>query len=337
MTRARHTQVDINIATHYHCVSRCVRRAFLCGEDPYTGESFEHRKGWLVERLRGLSEIFAVQVCAYAVMSNHFHLVLRIDRELALSWSDEEVVERYARLFKHAEAQLASLGPKQRAERLALWRGRLWDLSWMMRSINESIARRANKEDGCTGRFWEGRFKSQPLLDEAAVLTCMSYVDLNPVRAGVAKRLDEAEFTSIDARLREASARMDGAQVARASEGPGADGTPSAPAGLMPFAEQAGDASAPALPMRMSDYVELLEWTGRAVREGQGRLRGAPPAAIARLSIEPEAWLATMSAHGLSRHGALGGLEALEALALRQRQRWVTGKGLARRLFRRAA
>ncbi len=200
----------------------------------------------------------------------------------------------------------------------------------MMGSLNEHIARRANREDGCTGRFWEGRFKSQPLLDEAAVLTCMSYVDLNPVRAGVCDRLDEAEFTSIGARLREAEARMDGgAQPSGAAS--------SAPAGLMPFAEQAGDASSPSLPMLLADYVELLEWTGRAVRDGTAPLRGAPPAALGRLSIKPEAWLATMSAHGLSRHAALGGLEELDALAVRQRQRWVTGKGLARRLFERAA
>ncbi len=320
MTRARLEQVDLESTPYYHCVSRCVRRAFLCGHDPYTEQSYEHRKEWLVERLRRLPEIFAVQVCAYAVMSNHFHLVLRVDREAALSWSDEEVLERYGRLFKHAEAQLALLAPKRRAQKLALWRARLWDLSWMMRSINEHIARRANREDECTGRFWEGRFKSQPLLDEAAVLTCMAYVDLNPVRAGLAERLEDSEFTSIARRLREAEH---------------SNGT--APAGLMPFADQLASPPTPALAMTMSDYVELLEWTGRATRPGTGRLRGSAPAAVRRLSLEPEVWLETMSADGLSRLGALGMVEALETLASRRSQRWVHGKGLARRLFGAAA
>ena len=285
-----------------------------------------------MERLRGLPEIFAAQVCAYAVMSNHFHLVVRVDRELAQSWSDEEVAERYGRLFKYAGRQLALLSPKQRAERLELWRSRLWDLSWMMRSLNERIARRANKEDGCTGRFWEGRFKSQPLLDEGAVLTCMTYVDLNPVRAGMAKRLEQSEFTSIGLRLAEATRRMDAADEGRGAEDP-RSGT--APPGLMPFADQAPTGGAPSLPMTMADYAALLDWTGRAARpdKGRGRLRGAPPTAIQRLSIEPEVWLATMSAGGLSRLGVLGGVDELDAFAARRRQRWVHGKGLARRLF----
>ncbi len=311
MARVRSELVDVASTPYYHCVSRCVRRAFLCGDDPYTGESFEHRRQWLVDRLRALSEIFAVDVCAYAVMSNHFHLVLRIDREAAMGWSDDEVLERYKRLFKHAEAQLALLGNKQRAERLAVWRARLWDLSWMMRSLNEHIARRANKEDGCTGRFWEGRFKSQPLLGMGAVLTCMTYVDLNPVRAGLAERLNESEFTSIEARLREEAS----------------------PQGLMPFADQAPDVSSMSLPMAMADYVRLLEWTGRAVRQGKGRLADSAPREIVRLSIEPGVWLETMSAHGLSRLGALGPVEQLDAFAERQQQRWIHGKGLARRLF----
>ncbi len=318
MSRSRSELVDVASTPYYHCVSRCVRRAFLCGNDPYTGRSFEHRKQWLVDRLRGLSDIFAVDVCAYAVMSNHFHLVLRVDREAALAWSDEEVIERYQRLFKHAKTQLSLLGEKQRTEKLATWRERLWDLSWMMRSLNEYMARRANKEDDCTGRFWEGRFKSQPLLGSAAVLTCMAYVDLNPVRAGAAKQLGESDFTSIGVRLRS-----------------GTEST--APYGLAPFADQVSDASSLRLPMLVADYVQLLEWTGRAVLSGKGRLSGPAPAELARLAIEPEGWLATMSDHGLSRLGALGRLEELNAFAQRHQQRWMHGNGLARRLFHPAA
>ena len=333
MPTPRAQSLNIAVTPYYHCVSRCVRRAFLCGEDPYTNRSFEHRRQWLVDRLHVLSDIFAVEVCAYAVMSNHFHLVLRVDREAALSWSDEEVADRYGRLFKNAKGQLALLDPKRRAARLELWRGRLWDLSWMMRGLNEYIARRANKEDGCKGRFWEGRFKSQPLLDDAAVLTCMTYVDLNPVRAGLAKRLEESSFTSIAARLAEATRRMDGSSGRHVEDLQ--SGT--APRGLAPFSDQAPPGVAAAIPVTMPDYVNLVRWTGRSVLRGKGRVTGPPPAAIVRLSISPEVWLRTMSEHGLSRAGVLGCVEGLSELASQRGQRWVRGCGLARRLFRAAA
>ena len=70
-----------------------------------------------------------------------------------------------------------------------------------MQYLNQDIARRANREDQCTGRFWEGRFKSQRLIDEGAVIACMAYVELNPVRAGIAVRPELSEFTSIYDRI----------------------------------------------------------------------------------------------------------------------------------------
>ena len=82
------------------------------------------------------------------------------------------------------------------ANRLEILRGRLSSLSWFMRCLCEWVARAANEEDGSPGRFWAGRFKSQPLLDEAALLACSVYVDLNPVRAGIATTPEESQFTS---------------------------------------------------------------------------------------------------------------------------------------------
>ncbi|HHH27871.1 MAG TPA: hypothetical protein ENK57_05950 [Polyangiaceae bacterium] len=168
-------------------------------------------------------------------------------------------------------------------------------------------------------------------MDEAALLTCMAYVDLNPVRAGLCERLDDADFTSVQARLAYAEARMDEDGGAKGAEGR------ACPAGLMPFADQVADEEAPSVPMLLSDYLELLDWTGRAVREGKGSLRGAPPAAIQRLSIEPERWLQTMSSQGLRRLGVLGTPEALEVFAATQGKRWVKGQGWARAMFRDAA
>jgi len=209
MTRARNQLVSLEDTTYYHCISRCVRRAYLCGEDAETGQNFEHRKVWLVERMKQLAATFSIDICAYAVMSNHYHLVLHVDEERARAWSDKQVSERWSRLFHRnslyvelLEKNLSSRAArKQYRQTIDLWRNRLSDISWFMRCLNESIARQANKEDNCKGRFWEGRFKSQALLDEKALLTCLAYVDLNPVRSGLSSCLEDSDFTSIQERL----------------------------------------------------------------------------------------------------------------------------------------
>jgi hypothetical protein len=171
----------------YHCISRCVRRAFLCGLDEYSGIDYEHRRSWIADRLKELSCIFGMEVFAYAVMSNHLHLVIRNRPDLAKSWTAEEVALRWCSLFPKRNAHGIAEVPGEEAiksfvgdsARVEICRERLGDISWFMRCLNEPIARRANREDKCTGRFWEGRFKCQRLMDEGAMLACMAYVDLN--------------------------------------------------------------------------------------------------------------------------------------------------------------
>jgi len=161
MTLPRSALVSLDSTPYYHCVGRCVRRAFLCGVDQYSGRSFEHRRGWIVERLAVLSSLFAIDVAAYAVMSNHYHVVLKINADLAASWSFDEVLERWCRLFSGhplvqrylASPAMSSAELEKLAEFVELYRSRLADLSWFMRCLNESIARMANEEDGCTGRY----------------------------------------------------------------------------------------------------------------------------------------------------------------------------------------
>ncbi|HCG8156262.1 TPA: hypothetical protein NJ921_001454 [Vibrio parahaemolyticus] len=161
--------------------------------------------------MRLLSQVFAIDVCAYTIMSSHYHLVLHVDVALAGSWSDEVVAQRWTTLYKapllvsrwlagdvKTKAETAKV-----LELITLWRERLTDISWFMRNLNEYVAREANKEEGCKGRFWEGRFKSQ------ALLSCMVYVDLNPIRAEMASTIEESEFTSIYERIHSVACQQD--------------------------------------------------------------------------------------------------------------------------------
>ena len=100
MTRPRKELISLSDTPYYHIVSRCVRRAFLCGVDQHTQTNYEHRRQWVEERLRLLSSLFAIDLCAYAVMSNHYHLVIKLDSAQAEAWNDQEVINRWTLLFK---------------------------------------------------------------------------------------------------------------------------------------------------------------------------------------------------------------------------------------------
>ena len=315
MPTPRAQQVSLEATAVYHCINRCVRRAFLCGQDHLTGKNFDHRKQWLVDRLHELSAIFALDVCGYSVLSNHFHLVLRIDRDRALAWTDEQVAARYARVFPQIVGKTRDLPDAVQARRLAHWRQRLWDLSWFMRCLNESIARRANREDGCTGRFWEGRFRSQALLDEGALLACMAYVDLNPIRAGLADTLEGSAFASIRERL-------------------------CAPAtSLVPFADEAalGTGVEP-LPVTRRDYVELLVWTVRALREARRDDIPAPiRTTLERFDLEAGSFVDNVRDYAHRFFTMVGHVHRIVVESRRRGYRRSPGVGSARRMYRRAA
>ncbi len=295
----------------HHCVSRCVRRAFLCGEDPVTGRCFDHRKQWLEQRILALGQLFAVAVHAYAVMSNHIHLVIELDPAQTSTWSDSEVARRWLRRLVNddpiTDDQVEALAAN--GERIAVLRRRLGSLSWFMRELKEPLARRANREDGCTGRFWEGRFGTQDACDEAAVLAAMVYVDLNPIRAGMAKTPAQSLHTSVRRRL---LAPLD----------PDDALTPLA-AGINPSS----------LPLSLGQYIELVDWTGRQLHFGKaGAIAEGSPAILQRVSIEPSQWLrqVPLTESGFSR--AIGSLDSLLAMARATGRRWLRGVGTARRV-----
>jgi REP element-mobilizing transposase RayT len=193
-----------------HTVQRCVRRAFLAGLDELTGKDFSYRREWLRLRLESLASVFGMDVLTYAVMSNHIHTVLRNRPDIVAGWTDREVAVRWLSVFpgqRLEELYLAQPTDVQvqtlvsDADKLAVIRRRLSDISWFMRALAEPIARSANREDECTGHFWEGRFKAQRITDEAGLLACAMYVDLNPVRAAMAETLEQSLHTSAYDRL----------------------------------------------------------------------------------------------------------------------------------------
>ena len=288
---ARKHQISLEHTPYYHCTSRCVRRAFLCGKDCYSGQDFEHRRRWLVERLAVLSDVFAIDLLAYAVMSNHYHVVLCVDADTAASWSEAEVIERWGRLYALPAFPVT-------ATVVATWRERLMSLSWYMRAVNEPLARRANREDRCTGRFWEGRFKCQALLDETALLKCMSYVDLNPIRAGIATTPESSEYTSVKASI---------------------DGDADH---LLPFTN--GEATG--IPLHLDDYLSLVDWSGRALRQDKrGAIPANIPSILSRLAIKPDTWAREMRHYGCWYYHAVGSAQELRAYCEHLGQRWLKG------------
>ncbi len=132
------------------------------------------------------------------------HLILRNRPDVVAAWSDQEVAIRWLRVFpgRRLEEHLAEPTENDvnmlvnQPERLRLIRERLSDISWFMRALSEPIARMSNRQDECTGRFWEGRFKAMRIVDEAGLLACAMYVDLNPVRAAMVEKPEQAVHTS---------------------------------------------------------------------------------------------------------------------------------------------
>ena len=306
MTKPRKELVSISDTPYYHIVSRCVRRTFLCGYDRETDTDYEYRKQWIVDRIQLLSSLFCIDLCSYAIMSNHYHLVLHIEPNRSDSWSNREVAKRWTTLYQGpllvqqwlSGASLNTHQQKTVDDIIDVWRQRLSNLSWYMKCLNEPIARKANKEDNCTGHFWESRYKSQALKTEHALLACMAYVDLNPIRAKRANTPETSDYTSIQERinpkwnLKKAINRQIKQKSISAMTQLDIDNLK--PAQLMSFRHQSTNPNAqqPSLPFNFIDYIELVDWTGRIAREDKrGFIKETTPPILERLSINDREWL----------------------------------------------
>ncbi len=331
MTQARSAQIDLASTPYYHIVSRCVRRAFLCGKDKYTGKCFEHRRNWLLDRVKLLSSVFAIDIAAYAIMSNHYHLVLRVDKDRALNWSTDEVIVNWYRLYKsnvlvdryRNKEELSEAQVRLVNGLVNVWRRRLHDISWFMKNLNEYIARKANREDKCTGKYWEGRFKSQALLDDVALLSCMAYVDLNPIRARTANTLPGSDFTSIQARLRQYSGYQRQTKLRR--EGKGRATIPEQPGALIPFSSTHDPAG---LPFSLNDYLALVDWSGRHINPKQrGVIDSTQPEILTSLAIPDDFWLDAIH-HFEQQYGCFAGSKSsLRGCANDHNRSWYKGAG----------
>lgn len=308
MTTARSQLVDLNVTRYYHCISRCVRRAFLCGE------GFEHRRQWIEDRIETLAGHFAVSVCGFSVMGNHLHLLVRLDPGTADGWSSEEVARRWLAVYPSRTADLenpkivkALVDEILKDERLvAKYRRRLQDLGWFMKALKEPLARMANKEDDCKGTFWESRYKSIAVLDEEALLATCAYIDLNPVAAGIAATPETSRHTSVRQRVRHVRSKGKLNQLKAAAAGSVAG---SRAAGrveqdhwLCPLedrrmlegtsaADKTGETREGMLDgFSLGSYLLLVDYTSRLCRNGKARVSREVAGILDRLGTSAELW-----------------------------------------------
>ncbi len=304
MTMARAHLVDSAVTRWYHCVTRCVRRAFLLGEGPAG-----NRKQWIEHRLEELAEIFAIAVSGFSVMDNHLHVLVRLDPDLATGWSDEDVVRRWGKLFPPRDKSRQPL-PVTKAwvewrlkdiAWVATARSRLQSLSWFMKCLKEPLARLANRQDQTSGAFFESRFKSVAILDDESLLATCTYIDLNPVAAGIAVVPEASPYTSITTRTDHAKAQGRAGDLKQAEHGSVAGSNSSAgleeSIWLCPIEDRRELDSSREGMLRgfsLGNYLLLVDYTGRLFRDGKAVISAELTGILERLGTSAETWQARL-------------------------------------------
>jgi hypothetical protein len=302
MTTARKRLVDPAVTRWYHCISRCVRRAFLLG-DEYGG--LTNRKAWIENRIEELSKVFAISAGGFSILDNHLHMLVRLDPEVAKGWSNAEVAGRWALLYppRNRKREVVPVAQEWIAKRAAdqKWiakrREQLSSLSWYMKALKEPLARLANLQDDCDGAFWASRFKSIAVLDEAALLQVCAYIDLNPLAAGIAFLPEKSPYTSITQRVEHAWPKLTRADFDAAVRGLVVEHLPSGEAEqshwLCPLEDRSslGAAREGMLAgLSLPKYLLLLDHTARLLREGKATLDAAVAPILERLGTTAEVW-----------------------------------------------
>jgi REP element-mobilizing transposase RayT len=309
MTMARKHLVDVSVTRWYHCVTRCVRRAFLLGEGPLPGEEALNRKEWIERRLQELVEIFAVSVGGFSVLDNHLHLLVRLDPHVAAGWSDEEVVRRWGRLFPPRDKSRQPLSVSddwvqwrlKDVPWLATARERLQSLSWFMKCLKEPLSRLANRQDKTRGAFFEERFKSVAILDEESLLATCAYIDLNPVAAGIVEVPEASPHTSVTTRVEHVKAQGRTGDLEAAKQGSVAGSAASAgleeTVWLCPIEDRrALDSPREGMleGFSLGNYLLLVDYTGRLFRDGKALISAELSGILERLGSSVESWRARL-------------------------------------------
>lgn len=315
------------------------------GNDPDSGKNYDHRKQWLEDRLRRFAAHFGIDLLCFSILSNHFHQILRSRPDVVPTWDDTEVARRWLMIcpvrkdgqgnpLEPTEVELNTI--RLNPGRLATIRRRLSDISWWMRLLCQPLAVKANREEDQLGRFWQGRFRAVRICDEAALLACAAYVDLNPIRAALAETLEGSDYTSVQRRIE--SLPRNGTRAGCASDqflapveidesrdAVGAVGSRSA--------FRASDKGF--LPMSQIEYIRLLHWTARIVVAGKsGATPVDTPDVLDRLGLTALEWSGLVGDFERlfsSLAAGLPGTLAEQRTRLTQR-RWHTRRGL-RQLF----
>ncbi|WP_397570293.1 transposase [Schlesneria sp. T3-172] len=336
-----------------HVMNRVVRRCFLLGTDSLTGKNYDHRKEWIEELLKRYAACFGIDLLGFAILSNHFHLILRSRPDVVATWDDAEVARRWLLLCPIRKDDHGNpLEPNQAeldfiqndARKLELIRLRLSDIGWWMRLLCQTVAMRANHEDQEVGRFWQSRFRAVRLLDEAALVACAAYVDLNPIRAAMADRLETSDYTSVQRRLQAQQPQSASRETSKPSDAPLAEKNQSRssasksddtakkhPSSVdqflapLPLKEREGKTGPVAnrtgarcsdkgfLPMTQEDYLQLLHWTAKQLpRETRPRTSPQLKVVLGKLELNTNTWLSLVRKFGRLFYNVAGRPQTIE-------------------------
>ena len=293
-------------------------------------DDFTYRRRWIVQRIKRYAKYFGIDVVTFAIMSNHYHMVIRTRPDLVTCWSDTDVARRMLMISplrktpegepcEPTEQELDTI--RKHPGELAKVRRKLSDTSAMLGRLNQHVATRVNWEQGTDGRLWGDRYHSVRLEDEAAVMAATMYVDLNPVRAGLATVVEDGQFSGCQRRLLaysiERDVPIDQAEwmlklglgwlndetwLGRGADAPDAFLSPIpidelAPAkGKTQSATGARCSDKGVLPVSLERYFEMLDYTARLLVDGKpGRTPVCMEPILSRLGIAAEGWLTLMS------------------------------------------